>query len=592
MSDKPQEGDYRPSEDVLDPELFFGFVSPIGVGGGTLEWLLKEALEEVGYNLKVVRVISELASLKSSVEGSPLPFPDISAPCTEQNRYKRSIDAGDKFCELMASASDSVAEDGNGRGQDSLVALAIRRVLQHRKEYWAARQARGKGAPPVPGDWPFIPLPRQAYLFRSLKRQGEVARLRRVYGRAFILISAYSPREVRVDRLSRKLASSDLKFSPDYARHKAEELIKIDEYEQGISYGQDVRHAYAMADFFVDASANPADITSELRRFIAMLFNYQFHTPTPDEQGMALADLASLRSAHLSRQVGAAITRSDGTIVAIGCNDVPKAGGGVYWPGEGDGRDFNLRKNTSLEVRDEVFREVLTGTMTRLIEAGSLSPEAKAAFKKDPEEFIEANFRVALRDTRLMDILEFDRSVHAEMMAISDAARKGVSLEGCTLYATTFPCHNCARHIVSSGIRRAVYIHPYEKSLTKRLHGDAIGVDLSLHTGKDLVRFDPFVGTAPNLYGPLFTMGKRRGEGVRWKRIAHWEKLVSQPRLKGEPVLYTRNERIAVDWIIGEMRKRNLIVTDGGTGDVKETDDTGRAGSGSGAHGRGEAATQ
>jgi cytidine deaminase len=559
MQDEVELAD-RSVEDLQDPELFFGFVCPIGVGGGTLEWILTEVLEEVNYTLKIVKVIDELKHIKPSRRNLRLPYPDITAPSNEQQRYDNSINAGNKFCELMGE----VEGGGSAKGQDALMALSIRRITQYRKAYWEDKRSRNEPVPPVPKEWPFIPLPRHAYLFRSLKRAGEVTRLRRVYGRSFVLISAYSPREVRVDRLSRKLASSDLKFSPDYARHKAEELIRKDEHELGTSHGQDVIHAYAMADFFVDASANPANITDQLRRFVAMLFNYQFHTPTPDEQGMSLANLAALRSSHLSRQVGAAITRLDGSTIAMGCNEVPKAGGDAYWAGDkGDARDFHLRKNTSLEVRDEVFQEVLTGTMNRLSQVGALKAATVKAFDKDPAQYIETTLRSALRESRLMDILEFDRSVHAEMMAISDAARRGVSLDGCVLYTTTFPCHNCARHIVSCGIRRAVYVHPYEKSLTKRLHGDAIGVDLSAHTGKSLVRFDPFVGVSPNLYVLLFTMGKRKGDGVRRKRIAHWERRTAQPRFRGEPGLYTRNEQIGSEWLTAQLELNKLVFTGG-----------------------------
>lgn len=293
-----------------------------------------------------------------------------------------------------------------------------------------------------------------------------------------------------------------------------------------------------------------------------------------------------MRSAHLSRQVGAAITSPDGSVVAIGCNEVPKAAGGGYWPGDkDDARDFQLRKNTSLEVRDEVLREVLRSTMARLVELGAVTPATAEAFSREPERFVDNHLKGyrGLQDSRLMDIIEFDRSVHAEMMAISDAARRGVSLDGCTLYTTTFPCHNCARHIVSSGIRRTVYLHPYEKSLTRRLHGDSIGIDLSRYTGQQLVRFDPFVGISPTLYYPLFVMGKRRGEGKRAMRIVHWERKSAQSRLRGDPVLYTRNEKNSANWILDEMAKHNLVVTNG-----EDDDETAGPGSRSEEDGRGE----
>ena len=76
-----------------------------------------------------------------------------------------------------------------------------------------------------------------------------------------------------------------------------------------------------------------------------------------------------------------------------------------------------------------------------------------------------------------MDLLEFGRIIHAEMSAISDAARKGVAIQGATLYSTTFPCHLCAKHIVASGIKRVVYLEPYPKSYANALHGDSIEVD-------------------------------------------------------------------------------------------------------------------
>jgi len=41
-------------------------------------------------------------------------------------------------------------------------------------------------------------------------------------------------------------------------------------------------------------------------------------------------------------------------------------------------------------------------------------------------------------------------TVHAEQNAISDAARRGVSLEGATIYITHFPCINCAKILAAA----------------------------------------------------------------------------------------------------------------------------------------------
>jgi dCMP deaminase len=43
---------------------------------------------------------------------------------------------------------------------------------------------------------------------------------------------------------------------------------------------------------------------------------------------------------------------------------------------------------------------------------------------------------------------------HAEMNAIFNAARTGVSLTGCTIYVTKFPCFACCNAIAQAGIKR------------------------------------------------------------------------------------------------------------------------------------------
>jgi dCMP deaminase len=45
---------------------------------------------------------------------------------------------------------------------------------------------------------------------------------------------------------------------------------------------------------------------------------------------------------------------------------------------------------------------------------------------------------------------------HAELNAILNRAE--VSLRGCTIYVTLFPCNECAKAIIQSGIRRVVYL--------------------------------------------------------------------------------------------------------------------------------------
>ena len=53
------------------------------------------------------------------------------------------------------------------------------------------------------------------------------------------------------------------------------------------------------------------------------------------------------------------------------------------------------------------------------------------------------------------------RTVHAEQNAICQAARRGIALDGATLYCRMTPCRTCAMLIINCGIRRVVCEYRY-----------------------------------------------------------------------------------------------------------------------------------
>src|SRR5882724_7181322 len=107
-----------------------------------------------------------------------------------------------------------------------------------------------------------------------------------------------------------------------------------------------------------------------------------------------------------------------------------------------------------------------------------------------------------------MDIGEFSRPVHAEMAALIDAARRGVAVDGETMYVTTFPCHNCAKHIIAAGIRKVVYLEPYPKSRASNLHGEEMSLELPTGNEEGMVIFAAYSGIAPRQYRQLFSMSE------------------------------------------------------------------------------------
>ena len=108
------------------------------------------------------------------------------------------------------------------------------------------------------------------------------------------------------------------------------------------------------------------------------------------------------------------------------------------------------------------------------------------------------------------------------MEALLSCARNHVSARGATLYCTTFPCHNCAKHIIAAGIHRVVYIEPYPKSKAAELHDDAIELGFAGNANK--VRFEPFVGVGPRRFIDLFSL--RLGSGRALKRADESGKVV------------------------------------------------------------------
>ena len=65
-------------------------------------------------------------------------------------------------------------------------------------------------------------------------------------------------------------------------------------------------------------------------------------------------------------------------------------------------------------------------------------------------------------------------TVHAEQNAIADAAKRGVSIDQGTIYVTHYPCINCAKMIIASGIKCVIYLDEYKKDgITEKLFNQA-----------------------------------------------------------------------------------------------------------------------
>lgn len=64
---------------------------------------------------------------------------------------------------------------------------------------------------------------------------------------------------------------------------------------------------------------------------------------------------------------------------------------------------------------------------------------------------------------------ELCRGVHAEQNAVVQAAYFGVSVNGASIYTTTFPCSMCAKILINAGIKEIIYSEGYMDDLSKSL---------------------------------------------------------------------------------------------------------------------------
>lgn len=145
-------------------------------------------------------------------------------------------------------------------------------------------------------------------------------------------------------------------------------MIYRDQNEES-DLGQNLTDTFHMADVFIDG-ITALKMEEKIRRFFNAFFGSNEITPTKDEFGIYIAKSASLRSADLSRQVGASIISQEGDIITQSCNEVAKYGGGNYWGGEiPDNRDIKK----GIDPNDALKREVIKNVLERLSAAKFLS---------------------------------------------------------------------------------------------------------------------------------------------------------------------------------------------------------------------------
>ncbi|WP_236209853.1 anti-phage dCTP deaminase [Pseudomonas tohonis] len=464
-------------DSYTDSELVIGLVGTIGTDLKSVVNILEDRLKAFSYRTSHIRISSDVIAMLGKAPEGESEFERIDGYMVEGNRLRKD------------------------HKDNSILALGAAAKIS---------QLRGEKPPR-----------RNAFIINSLKSPYEVQRLRKIYAGGFFLLGVHSDHERRT-----KYLVQDLRLSED----QASELISRDANEKE-TYGQHTRDTYHLSDFFINFDGNHDSLKMQIWRALDILFGKPYVTPTFDEYAMFMAFSASLRSADLSRQVGAVLTK-DECIISTGANDVPKSGGGLYWPAlnevheivdKEDGRDYMRGEDSNAVQKKLIIEEIIQSI---------------------PVEHREA-IAPSIRNSRIKDITEYGRVVHAEMEALLSSSRSGVSTVGSSLYCTTFPCHNCAKHIIAAGVFRVVYVEPYPKSKAQEFHSDAI----SLKRSTPGVFFEPFIGVGPRSFFDLFSTNLGSGYPVIRKtndgQTVDWTESTAKLRTQMLPCSYIEREVIA-----------------------------------------------
>jgi deoxycytidylate deaminase len=496
----------------------FGIVGPIGVDLDAVIRSLTKSLEQVGYTPHTIHLTELMPHrrVKKKIDFS-----------TYYNRYRSLISYANAFRKAAKNAA-------------ALAGLAIFKIRSLRASF------SGSDVEPALG---------RAYIVRQFKRPEEIQLMRQVYGRKFIQVSVYGSavdrRKILMDKIGRHDASPKTEAE---CEAQAIDLIDIDHNQKDDPNGQRISDVFHLGDVFVDGiDASKAETTID--RFIRALFGDTKASPNKDEYAMYVATAASLRSVDLSRQVGAAIFSKEGEVISLGCNEVPKYGGGTYWTDDPPPifRDVELGEDANYARKNELLYDLLERLSSERFLARSILQLGNPQKKVDA--FL-ANKR--LRDSQLMDIIEFGRMIHAEMSAISDAARLGRTTKHATLFCTTFPCHLCAKHIVAAGLDRVVFLEPYPKSHAQKLHSDSITFETNI---PNKVLFEPFVGISPRRYHDIFEkrtniVEKRTRKNNKGKALSWFENNQPIPLIEDRSSSYVENEEPAVYVALKSLKTR------------------------------------
>lgn len=243
-----------------------------------------------------------------------------------------------------------------------------------------------------------IPSKTSSYVIDSVRTPGEVAALHAAS--EAVLIGVDADPAIRFARAKAREADTG----------RGENALSFDEFmarealeNTDNPHGQQLRTTLGMADFIVLNNGTQSELKARLERLFAFMPATDARKLEWGEYFISIAKLVSKRGSCVKRQVGAIIVR-DHHLLSAGYNGTPRGAPNCDAGGCARCNDPSIPSGTRLEECT---------------------------------------------------------CVHAEVNAIAQAARNGVSIKDADIYVTNFPCLSCAKLLANVPIKRVFYADRY-----------------------------------------------------------------------------------------------------------------------------------
>ncbi|HDV5711125.1 TPA: hypothetical protein RJD49_002849 [Legionella pneumophila] len=280
--------------------------------------------------------------------------------------------------------------------------------------------------------------------------------------------------------------------------------------------GQQIAKLFHKSHYYFNLDLPKDKVKLEMKKFVKQLLGQYDEYPSQDEFGMNLAHQVSVRSNFPgARHIGAAIISNQGEVLSVASIRAPSQSSNTYLSDQLKVSDGYEEYKTKIDYWSEQLKKVSIDESKNII------------------KFIQ-------------DTLDFHPCTHAEIAAIIDAAKIGVSVRGATLYTTTFPCHLCAKEIINSGINRVVYLEAYPKSKNKELYPNL--VDFEPKNKTDLIPFDFYYGIGPKRFIYAYSL-KNKSNNDCYPPLMRYE----------IPKYYEKKENDIIEYVKSILEEKNNV---------------------------------